>query len=304
MADIIAPEPGEPRRPFGPRDSGDAWVEGERGRFWGRYGAAGLLAWDPARGVLLQHRAEWSDQGGTWGLPGGALHAGERAIDGALREAHEEAAVPAGQLIPRATSTFSVGYWSYTTVIADVHTSFEPLMNDHESIALEWVPVDSVASAPLHPGLEASWPRLRSLLGRAPQLVVDAANVVGSRPNGWWRDRFAAAERLRDRLESLSGVGIADDDDPSLRWSPEITMVVEGKARGVENSAHVRVVDAPAEGDDEIVEQVAALIAGQTENDVTVITSDRELAARVDERGGRVHGAAWLLERMDAVTDQ
>ncbi|WP_166984528.1 NUDIX domain-containing protein [Paramicrobacterium fandaimingii] len=304
MVRIIPPVPGEPRRPRGPRDSGDAWVEGERGRFWGRYGAAGLIAWDPARGVLLQHRAEWSDQGGTWGLPGGALHEGESAIDGALREAHEEAGVPADQLLPRLTSTFSVGYWSYTTVIAEVTKPFEPVMNDHESIALEWVPLDSVASAPLHPGFEASWPHLRPLLGCSPQLIIDAANVVGSRPDGWWRDRRAAAARLRDRLEALSSEGIADEKVAGLRWCPEIVMVVEGQAKGGGNSAHVRVVNAPGEGDDEIVEQVAALIVGQAERDVTVITSDRELAARVEELGGHVHGAAWLLERMDTVVDR
>ncbi|MCW4459762.1 NUDIX domain-containing protein [Microbacterium sp. MPKO10] len=304
MARNIPPAPGEPRRPFGPRDSGDAWVEGERGRFWGRYGAAGLLAWDPSRGVLLQHRAEWSDQGGTWGLPGGALHAGEGAIDGALREAHEEAAVPAGQLKPWVMSTFSVGYWSYTTVVAEVLAPFEPQMNDSESIALEWVPVESVSSAPLHPGFEASWPSLRPLLGRQPQLVVDAANVVGSRPDGWWRDRFGAAERLRDRLDALAVAGVAAEAASGLLWSPDILMVVEGRARGVSNSAHVRVVDAPGEGDNEIVDQVAALIAGQAKQDVTVITSDRELAARVEDLGGRVHGAAWLTERIDAVTDR
>ena len=70
-------------------------MEGPDGqRFWGRFGAAGLLVHDLRRGVLLQHRADWSHFGGTWGLPGGARHAGETAVQGALREAAEEAAVP------------------------------------------------------------------------------------------------------------------------------------------------------------------------------------------------------------------
>ena len=100
---------------MGPRDPGDAWVEGDRGRFWGRFGSAGLLVHDPAKGILLQHRALWSDQGGTWGLPGGALHQGEEAIHGALREAHEEAAVPPENVRVLFTSVFDVGYWTYTT---------------------------------------------------------------------------------------------------------------------------------------------------------------------------------------------
>ena len=113
------PLPGDPRRPLGPRDPGDAWVEGDRGRFWGRFGSAGLLVHDPAKGVLLQHRALWSDQGGTWGLPGGALHQGEEAIHGALREAQEEAAVPPENVRVLFTSVFDVGYWTYTTVVAE-----------------------------------------------------------------------------------------------------------------------------------------------------------------------------------------
>lgn len=74
---IDPPAPGAPRRPHGPRDPGDAWVVTDSGeKFWGVYGAAGLLAVDPQRGVLLQHRVGWSHFGGTWGIPGGARHKG------------------------------------------------------------------------------------------------------------------------------------------------------------------------------------------------------------------------------------
>jgi len=136
-------------------------VEGEHGRFWGRFGSAGLLVHDAAKGVLLQHRATWSDQGGTWGLPGGALHQGEDAVNGALREAHEEAAVPPGSVRVLFTSVFDVGYWSYTTVAAQVIEPFEAEISDPESIELQWVTLDAVSQKELHPGFAAAWPALR-----------------------------------------------------------------------------------------------------------------------------------------------
>ena len=145
----------------GPRDPGDAWVEGERGRFWGRFGAAGVLAYDPAKGVLLQHRAVWSHNGGTWALPGGALHQHEDAVTGALREAYEEAAVPGENVRVLFTSVFDAGYWSYTTVVVLVTEPFVPVISDPESIELQWVPLADVENKELHPGFAASWPDLR-----------------------------------------------------------------------------------------------------------------------------------------------
>ena len=71
----------------GPRDPGDAWVEGDSGRFWGRFGAAGVLAYDPDRGVLLQHRARVEPQRRNLGAsrrgpaPGGG-RSGRRAAGG------------------------------------------------------------------------------------------------------------------------------------------------------------------------------------------------------------------------------
>ncbi|KQX06695.1 MULTISPECIES: NUDIX hydrolase [unclassified Leifsonia] len=145
--------------------SGDAWVEGPDGsRFWGRFGAAGLLAWDPERGVLMQHRASWSHFGDTWGLPGGARHDDEDAVTGAIREAAEEAGVRGSDLEIVTTSVLDLGFWSYTTVVARVLHPFEPVISDPESIALAWVPIDEVAELPLHPGFAASWPALRDLL--------------------------------------------------------------------------------------------------------------------------------------------
>jgi 8-oxo-dGTP diphosphatase len=145
--------------------SGDAWVEGPDGdRYWGRFGAAGLLVVSPDFEVLLQHRAAWSHFGGTWGVPGGARHEGETAVAAAVREAGEEAGVPAEALDVRFTTVLDLGYWSYTTVVADATERFTPVVSDPESIALRWVAVAEVDELPLHPRFAESWPVLRSRL--------------------------------------------------------------------------------------------------------------------------------------------
>lgn len=145
--------------------SGDAWVEGPDGaRYWGRFGAAGLLILSPEREVLLQHRVEWSHFGGTWGIPGGARHEHESAVDAAVREAGEEAGVPAGLVEVRFTSVLDLGYWSYTTVVAAASRRFEPVIADPESLELRWTPIPAVAELPLHPRFAEAWPGLSSQL--------------------------------------------------------------------------------------------------------------------------------------------
>lgn len=268
-------------------------------RYWGRFGAAGLLALDPDRGVLLQHRVGWSHHGGTWALPGGARHQGEAAIAGAMREAEEEAGVPEAAVRPRFSSVLDLGVWSYTTVVADVVSPFEPTINDPESHALEFVTPDAVADRPLHPGFAEAWAGLRDLLGVRPALVIDGANVVGSAPDGWWRDRSGAAGRLRDRLTRLGedGIAAAELGLPATRWFPELSLVVEGQARAIADGG-VPIVRADGEGDDTIADEAERLVAvGRT---VTVITSDRELAGRVTDAGAAVRGARWLLDLLDA----
>lgn len=294
---IVPPAPGEPRRPDGPRDPGDAWVVDDAGtRYWGRFGAAGLLAVDASRGILLQHRVAWSHHGDTWGLPGGARHQGESACDGALRESAEEAGVPAGAVRPRLISVFDAGVWTYSTLVADVTTPFEPVISDPESRELAWVPLDGVESRPLHPGFAASWPLLRPLLEVRPAIVVDAANVVGSVPDGWWRDRAGATGRLLERLDRMPADGVAAErlGLPADLWFPELHVVVEGQARDVEGggSSGLTIVRAPGSGDDAIVAETAQLVeSGRT---VTVVTSDRGLRERVSALGAQVHGPSWL----------
>jgi 8-oxo-dGTP pyrophosphatase MutT (NUDIX family) len=122
------------------------------------------LLWNPEVGVLLQHRAEWSHHGGTWGIPGGARKLGETAEGAAFREAHEEAGVPRELATVIFESAIDLGFWSYTTVVAQAREVFVPVIGDAESTALEWVAVADVDRMPLHPGFEASWPELRSRL--------------------------------------------------------------------------------------------------------------------------------------------
>jgi YacP-like NYN domain-containing protein len=119
-------------------------------------------------------------------------------------------------------------------------------------------------------------------------LVVDAANVVGSRPNGWWRDRAGAAQNLCRGLTEAIG---AD------RLEAPVVVVLEGAARrGVEEGEAngVRVVHAPRSGDDTIAELAAD--AAANEATVTVITADRELRDRVRQVGADVLGPRWLLD--------
>lgn len=145
--------------------SGDEWVEGPDGaRYWGRYGAAGLLVVSPDAEVLLQHRALWSHFGGTWGMPGGARHEHETAVEAAVREAGEEAGVPARLLDMRFSTVLDLGYWSYTTVVADARERFDPVVSDPESIELRWIAVDRVDSLSLHPRFAEAWPSLAARL--------------------------------------------------------------------------------------------------------------------------------------------
>ncbi|MEU1312236.1 NTP pyrophosphohydrolase [Streptomyces cinnamoneus] len=118
-------------------------------------------------------------------------------------------------------------------------------------------------------------------------LVVDAANVVGCVPDGWWRDRLGAAERLRDALAAYAVDGLPEGVLGPSAGPPEIVLVVEGAARGVGAVPGVRVEAAPGSGDDRIVEVVAARAAGRR---CVVVTADRELRARVRALGAGVVG--------------
>jgi len=146
--------------------------------------------------------------------------------------------------------------------------------------------------------------------------VVDVANVMGSRPDGWWRDRAGAAVRLYSELAALAASGRAilpgptgpedGGQPPDAAGPPEIVMVLEGAARAAAaritsaeatraqqsetDSGPVRVEEARGSGDDAIVALVRELPGRRV-----VVTADRALRDRSVAAGATVLGPAWLL---------
>ena len=145
---------------------GNGWVVCSQGhRHWGLHGGAGLLlrqrsATGEVR-VLMQHRAPWTNNGDTWGLPGGARDSHETAEQAALREAAEEAGVPASSVVVTGELPDDHGGWAYVTVIADLVGPVTIVLNA-ESVDLRWVREAEVGALDLHPGFAVTWPRLMS----------------------------------------------------------------------------------------------------------------------------------------------
>jgi hypothetical protein len=121
-------------------------------------------------------------------------------------------------------------------------------------------------------------------------LLVDIANVMGSRPDGWWRDRAAAATRLLNELEPLRGAEVTLAGPGTVRIA-EVRAVVEGAAKRAEGPKAVSVLRADWDGDSEIGEEAGRLTAsGKTP---LVVTADRGLRRRLPERALSV-GPGWL----------
>ncbi len=120
-------------------------------------------------------------------------------------------------------------------------------------------------------------------------LLIDAANVVGSRPTGWWRDRAGAARAFVDKVRTAVDSG---------RIDPPVVVVLEGKAReGVEGGAAdgLTVLHAAASGDDLLID----VAASASEGEVTLVTADRELRRRAEALGAAVVGPQWLLDLLE-----
>ena len=129
--------------------------------------------------------------------------------------------------------------------------------------------------------------------GRPQVIVVDAANVIGSRPDGWWRDRPGAARRLLTKLAVLQQ-HLEDTD---------IIVILEGAARAAvsgpdaPDTGELSVVLAPGSGDDTIAAVTAESAAQHPE--VTVVTADRGLRQRIEPTGATPVGTRWLLDQLD-----
>ncbi len=240
----------------------------------------------------------------------------------AEREAAEECGVRPGLVRPRGIFTDDHGGWSYTTVLAEAAGPFEVESDYDETEDVAWVDPAKISQLSLHPGFAAHWDLLRAALIPLT-VIVDGANVMGSRPDGWWKDRAGAAVRLREQLEPLVRTGMAGlPGDPGtgpdggdelstgspragggrgrsavlrMTWLPDIVLVVEGAARPAAQTApgQVRVVAAPGSGDDTIAE-----LAARTPGRRLVVTADRELRRRSVAAGAEVAGPGWLLDQI------
>jgi predicted RNA-binding protein with PIN domain len=130
--------------------------------------------------------------------------------------------------------------------------------------------------------------------GSRPLLVVDAANVIGSRPDGWWKDRAGAARRLLTNLTTYQEGPGADTD---------ITVILEGAARpaadAITPNHPLQVVLAPHSGDDTIVDVVADAATESPAREITVVTADRGLRARVEPLGAQTTGPSTLYALLD-----
>ena len=152
--------------------------------------------------------------------------------------------------------------------------------------------------------------------GQLVTIVVDVANVMGSRPDGWWRDRAGAAVRLHAEITRLAASGRAilgdepgepGEDEAERAGGPGFVMVLEGAAKAAAarlapaqaepeaglrpvRPGEVRVVQAPGSGDDAIVAVVRQLSGRRV-----VVTADRELRERCVAAGAEIRGPGWLL---------
>jgi hypothetical protein len=122
-------------------------------------------------------------------------------------------------------------------------------------------------------------------------LLVDVANVMGSRPDGWWRDRLGAATRLLRSLSGVREISVNGENHVVVR----ILAVVEGRAKGASAPDPVEVIRATADGDRAIAAAAAQVV--EEGGIPLVVTADRGLRARLPE-SALVAGPRTLLDQM------
>jgi 8-oxo-dGTP pyrophosphatase MutT (NUDIX family) len=226
--------------------SGNGWVTCALGhRHWGLFGAAGILVYvphpaDPALSlVLLQRRAGWAHQGGTWALPGGAMDSEETPAEAALREADEECMLDPKLVVPRGMYSDEHGGWAYHTVLAQAAEPLRVVSDSYEADEAVWLAAAEVDRLDLHPGFAATWPVLRESM--APLTVfVDGTGTADPGTDS----RAEAGRRLYAHLSGLARSGIAAPPEgvtgPALaRWYPDYVLVLDedGAAAAAEAAA-------------------------------------------------------------------
>jgi 8-oxo-dGTP diphosphatase len=146
--------------------SGDGFVTlADGSQRWGRFGAAGILLRhldaDGEAHYFVALRSTWCHNGGTWAVPGGALHADEAPLDGALREFAEEIGHQLDAYEVADVHEDDHGGWSYTTLVVDVPERFEPPITLHwETAACRWVPASELHQLELFDAFRATLDRL------------------------------------------------------------------------------------------------------------------------------------------------
>lgn len=118
-------------------------------------------------------------------------------------------------------------------------------------------------------------------------LLIDAANVIGARPTGWWKDRAGAARQFVEELRQAAKDG---------RLPLPAVVVLEGHARAGSAETDIDgvcVVHAARNGDDALVAQIRS-------TGTILVTADRVLRERAHELGAETVGPNWLYERLGA----
>jgi hypothetical protein len=121
--------------------------------------------------------------------------------------------------------------------------------------------------------------------------VVDAMNVIGSRPDGWWRDRPGAIARLVGQLDRWAEGG-----------DERVTVMLEHEPRRELEAERVEIAWASAAGANAADREILARLSGWLEEDeVVVVTSDRDLAAKARAAGAEVEPSRPFRAELDAL---